>query len=240
MGVPAGWYDDGAGRQRWWDGVQWTEDYAPAGTGIADVASDRSAPTVPAPRRAPVLGFIALGLAVVGLILGCVPVVPVIVIGMVLLFAALVVGIIALFVKHTAKWPAIVSIVVSVIGGVIAAVVLLVVAVFSIAQGPVDSGPVSSPAPSISAPSEQPTDAPESSDRPTPAEISEGYLAIMHADGVHDYDDPEIAECIGQKMYDSDVSDETLWAGIKDEYPGADEFEHARDVLTDVLLFCKP
>lgn len=25
----AGWYDDGAGRQRWWDGAQWTEHYAP-------------------------------------------------------------------------------------------------------------------------------------------------------------------------------------------------------------------
>lgn len=24
-----GWYDDGAGRQRWWDGARWTEHYAP-------------------------------------------------------------------------------------------------------------------------------------------------------------------------------------------------------------------
>ncbi|MDF2509334.1 MAG: hypothetical protein K0Q52_3193 [Microbacterium sp.] len=27
--TPAGWYDDGTGRQRWWDGQQWTEHYAP-------------------------------------------------------------------------------------------------------------------------------------------------------------------------------------------------------------------
>ena len=25
MTTPAGWYDDGSGRQRWWDGQQWTE-----------------------------------------------------------------------------------------------------------------------------------------------------------------------------------------------------------------------
>ncbi len=31
----AGWYDDGAGRQRWWDGEKWTEEFRqpPADTG---------------------------------------------------------------------------------------------------------------------------------------------------------------------------------------------------------------
>lgn len=29
MTTPAGWYDDGSGRQRWWDGEQWTEHFAP-------------------------------------------------------------------------------------------------------------------------------------------------------------------------------------------------------------------
>ena len=23
----AGWYDDGTGKQRWWDGTRWTEHY---------------------------------------------------------------------------------------------------------------------------------------------------------------------------------------------------------------------
>lgn len=27
--VAAGWYDDGSGRQRWYDGVQWTDHFAP-------------------------------------------------------------------------------------------------------------------------------------------------------------------------------------------------------------------
>lgn len=32
MTTPAGWYDDGSGRQRWWDGQQWTEHFAPETT----------------------------------------------------------------------------------------------------------------------------------------------------------------------------------------------------------------
>ncbi|MDR2997815.1 MAG: DUF2510 domain-containing protein [Microbacterium sp.] len=28
MSIPAGWYDDGSGRQRWWDGAQWTDQFA--------------------------------------------------------------------------------------------------------------------------------------------------------------------------------------------------------------------
>jgi hypothetical protein len=27
---PAGWYDDGSGRQRWFDGNQWTDHFTPA------------------------------------------------------------------------------------------------------------------------------------------------------------------------------------------------------------------
>ena len=30
MDTPAGWYDDGSGRQRWWDGQRWTDQYADA------------------------------------------------------------------------------------------------------------------------------------------------------------------------------------------------------------------
>jgi hypothetical protein len=30
MSAAPGWYDDGSGRQRWWDGTQWTEHYGNA------------------------------------------------------------------------------------------------------------------------------------------------------------------------------------------------------------------
>lgn len=42
MTTPAGWYDDGSGRQRWWDGQQWTEHFAP----------EVAAPEVAAPEAA--------------------------------------------------------------------------------------------------------------------------------------------------------------------------------------------
>ena len=29
MTAVAGWYDDGSGRSRWWDGMQWSDAFAP-------------------------------------------------------------------------------------------------------------------------------------------------------------------------------------------------------------------
>ncbi|WP_431071756.1 DUF2510 domain-containing protein [Microbacterium phyllosphaerae] len=45
MTTPAGWYDDGSGRQRWWDGTQWTEHFAPIAEPAA--AEAESAATEP-------------------------------------------------------------------------------------------------------------------------------------------------------------------------------------------------
>lgn len=41
MTTPAGWYDDGSGRQRWWDGLGWTEHVAP------EAPVDHEAPAAP-------------------------------------------------------------------------------------------------------------------------------------------------------------------------------------------------
>lgn len=48
----AGWYDDGTGRQRWWDGAGWTEHYAPAAAAVLE----------PVPGRVPgfICGLIAI------------------------------------------------------------------------------------------------------------------------------------------------------------------------------------
>nr|WP_201470223.1 DUF2510 domain-containing protein [Microbacterium hydrocarbonoxydans] len=47
MTTPAGWYDDGSGRQRWWDGEQWTEHFAPAADApvAAEASADAGAPS---------------------------------------------------------------------------------------------------------------------------------------------------------------------------------------------------
>lgn len=71
-----------------------------------------------------VLGLIALGLAVFGFILGCIPIIQFL--GWILLAAGFICGIIALFQKGKAKWPGIAAIVVSVLGSIISLIVAIV------------------------------------------------------------------------------------------------------------------
>ncbi len=49
MTTPAGWYDDGSGRQRWWDGQQWTDHYAPD----AAASAPSSPPSSPSSEASP-------------------------------------------------------------------------------------------------------------------------------------------------------------------------------------------
>jgi hypothetical protein len=42
MTTPAGWYDDGSGRQRWWDGQQWTEHFAPEATDTPAIPEEQA------------------------------------------------------------------------------------------------------------------------------------------------------------------------------------------------------
>ncbi len=44
--APAGWYDDGTGAQRWWDGSRWTEHYADFTERDVALRADAVAPAV--------------------------------------------------------------------------------------------------------------------------------------------------------------------------------------------------
>jgi hypothetical protein len=171
--VPAGWYDDGQGQRRYWDGTQWTEHTAPlasAGAPTGPRTSADQAATLPYERRAAdpyaataqyavaptdgtttgeypgyapgapgggeptkvnVLGIVALVLAVIGFILACIPFVQVA--AWIVLPVAFVLSLVALFLEGR-KWPAITGLVVSVLGGIVGALVFAFVTVGLLGQ----------------------------------------------------------------------------------------------------------
>jgi hypothetical protein len=163
MNAPAGWYDDGRGLQRYWDGTQWTEHTAPlalpadqaatlpydagarggtAGAGatapVGAMAPPSATTTMPgAPGRPPEPGKMNV-LGVVALIIAAVGFVlaciPFVqVVGFVLLPVAFVLAIVALFLPG-GKWPAITGLIVSVLGAIAGAVVFAVVTIGVVGQ----------------------------------------------------------------------------------------------------------
>ncbi len=248
MSTPAGWYDDGSGRQRWWDGTQWTEHFAPEQQPAVPAAPEQWTPdaqteqyapytpptaqspaaqtavypglagvpsTTPAEKKTPLVGFIALGLAVVGTILAFFP--PLVsIFGFFLLFVAFVMSIVGLFLKGNAKWPSIAGLSLSVVGTIIGIVMFVIFTVGAVQQLS-DSTTVptssSSDAPSDApsdTPSDGPTDAAPSGDRPSVAEVEEGLAAILEDSGAGDTYSQEQLTCTAQFFVDSDIPDDKL------------------------------
>ncbi|MGR2753366.1 DUF2510 domain-containing protein [Agromyces arachidis] len=157
--APAGWYDDGRGQRRYWDGTRWTDHTAPfasAGAPTAATDADRTetlpygtttdraaettqyavapagspgygtpagapgAPGTPPSDKVNVLGVVALVAAGIGFVLACIPFVQVI--AWIVLPIAFVLSLVALFLEGR-KWPAITALVVSIVGGIVGALV---------------------------------------------------------------------------------------------------------------------
>lgn len=81
-----------------------------------------------------VVGLVALGLGVLGFILGCIP--GIMFLGWFLLFVAFVTGIVGLFQKNREKVTSIIAIALSVIGSIVSAIVLFFVVANSVATDP--------------------------------------------------------------------------------------------------------
>lgn len=129
--TPAGWYDDGSGRQRWWDGQQWgkfaDEGNAPAPT---TTAAPVSSSDDGGPKKLNVLALIAAIVAVIGFIFACMP--GALIVGWILLPIAFVLSIVSLFLKGDKKWLGIVGLVVSIVGTIVGVVVFFGVVASSV------------------------------------------------------------------------------------------------------------
>jgi hypothetical protein len=232
MSMPAGWYDDGSGRQRWWDGARWTEHFAPdAGSVVPPVSA-------PVARVAPALGFVGLALAVLGTILACIP--ATFIVGVGVLIAGFALSLIGVFKKNAPKWPSIVGLVLSVAGGAIGTVVTLVIVAASLA-GPSDPGVSTEPSPTIS---EQPSapassEPPASEGRPAADALGEALLADLQRSDIHDYDDdPEFISCWGEFVYASELSDEALQEYVETLTLTGQEAALLTSVSTDATVTC--
>lgn len=190
--TPAGWYDDGSGRQRWWDGQQWgtfaDEASAPAAPATPDFSApaDSTAPaygyagataTSTSPYTYPgaptgaelegkkklnILALVSAIVAAIGFIFACIP--GALIIGWILLPIAFILSIVALFLKGDKKWLAFVGLGVSILGTIVGFIVFFAVVAnsFEVAFGGGDT--------TVSEPSESDSD--EAEDAPAEEEDS--------------------------------------------------------------------
>lgn len=232
MNTQPGWYDDGSGRQRWWDGQQWTAHY-----------NNQTGIMTDTPKTQPILGYVGLGLALLGTIFACTLNPVLFLIGFILLFAGFVVSLVGLFKKNSTKWPSIVGMILSFIGAGIGIFVLIVGLAASTLSG---SGTSTSPdSPSVTEPgdvnaSPEETDE-DSADRPSPEIIATEFKKLAVAGGVDNYDAlPTFYPCIGDELYNSSISDETLWTIIQGGDPPESEYDDTAKLLQDAIFTCDP
>lgn len=238
MNTPAGWYDDGSGRMRWWDGRQWTPNYAPtsAPTSVTTPPGAAAHPTphagaAAAPQQRSTLGVLALGLAGLGTVLACIPTPATFGVGVLVLLVAFVLALIAVLTKGASKTPAVLGLVLSIVGGLAGLIVLA----WSLSDDP---APNRQTAPATSAPSDPQTSDP-SNKRPTAQEVADGFEKMVLADPVFRYNkSPEFYLCMGEGLVASDLSLETLQQIAEGVDVTTPERDRGIDIATDIGLEC--
>ena len=153
--TPAGWYDDGSGNQRYWDGNAWTEHTAPGPAAAPAAGADASPAAAAAPASfaatsgqptapgspvatsdatfAPAPGSDRTPhvLGIIALVVAAIgfifACIPFVpIVGWILLPTAFVLSIVALFLKG-AKWPAITGLALSIVGTIIGVIVFVTI-----------------------------------------------------------------------------------------------------------------
>lgn len=246
MSMPAGWYDDGSGRQRWWDGARWTHHVAP-GAGAPAVGAAGPVQLAPPPsaarvrRNASAVGIFGLGLAGFGTVIGSLE--SSYIVGIVALIVGFVMSLVGLFMRNTSKWPAVAGLLLSILGAAFATVVVLGVGFLGDADATApstpaestESSPATSDAPAAPAPSQ-----PSATDgRPSADALGEALLADLQSSGLHDYDDdPEFLACWGEYVYASELSDEGLQEYVDTLTLSGHEAALLTTVSTDATVKC--
>lgn len=203
---------------------------------IAPELPPQQQPAIPA-KKLPVLGFVGLGLAVIGTILACIP--AIFVIGVLVLITAFVVSLVALFKKDTAKWPSIVGLAVSVIGGLVASVVFIVALAGSLSENANQTPSANTPSSSVEQQTES-TETDTTSKRPSIDEISEKIPVLSAEDGITGYENiPNFYPCVSKELYNSDLSDESLQLIIDGEDPLDSERTLGREAIGDAVSTCE-
>ncbi|WP_136055951.1 DUF2510 domain-containing protein [Microbacterium sp. K24] len=121
--TPAGWYDDGSGRQRWWDGQQWGNFADEANASAPATTAAPIAPAADSPKKLNVLALVSAIVGVIGFIFACIP--GALIVGWILLPIAFILSIVSLFLKGDKKWLGIVGLVLSIVGTIVGVVVFL-------------------------------------------------------------------------------------------------------------------
>lgn len=176
-----------------------------------------------------VLGWIAFGVAVLGLLLSWIPFV-----GLFLPVVGLVLSVIALFLKG-AKWPGIVGVAASVIGLIVS--ILIVVGIFALAQR---SAELSAPDPFPSShASEETTESTPSESRPTAEEVAGGIQAIAETQGTDSFTEGQLL-CFGEEFVASDIPDDVLQviASGEDTFTDPDAAQAFAEELGNALPTC--